>query len=230
GCTIPASRTIASANSARSWSPAARRSWPSSSTSGCSNCRPNSKRPAPTWSPRSWAPTSRLSSRPARTWRIPPWQRKTRLVWRASPAHPPPRAVPKARPNCQPGPRLPSPPASPPPNRQSPRLKLRHHRRPMRELPVDAKVICTDGDAGWLTDLVVSQATRAVTHIVVRENTGDGREFLVPLDRIADSSREEVRLSCSRAELTTFPEFTSTHYVAASSPEAQPVVAAWEME
>jgi uncharacterized membrane protein len=100
----------------------------------------------------------------------------------------------------------------------------------MRELPVDGKVICTDGEAGWLTDLVVSQASRAVTHIVVRENTGDGREYLVPLDRVADSSREEVHLNCTRAELEGFPEFTTTHYVAASSPEAQPVVAAWEME
>ncbi len=100
----------------------------------------------------------------------------------------------------------------------------------MRELPVDGKVICTDGDAGWLTDLVVSQASRAVTHIVVRENSGEGREFLVPLDKVTDSTREEVHLSCSRAELAAFPEFTTTHYVAASSPEAQPVVAAWEME
>jgi uncharacterized membrane protein/sporulation protein YlmC with PRC-barrel domain len=100
----------------------------------------------------------------------------------------------------------------------------------MRELPVDAKVVCTDGDAGWLTDLVVDPATRAVTHVVVRENTGDGREFLVPLDKVTDSSREEVRLGCTRAELAAFPEFTTTHYVPASSPEAQPIVAAWEMQ
>jgi uncharacterized membrane protein len=100
----------------------------------------------------------------------------------------------------------------------------------MRELPVDAKVVCTDGDAGWLTDLVVDRATRAVTNIVVRENTGGGREFLVPLDKVTDSSREEVRLACTCAELTAYPEFTTTHYVPASSPEAQPIVAAWEME
>jgi uncharacterized membrane protein len=100
----------------------------------------------------------------------------------------------------------------------------------MRELPVDAKVVCSDGDAGWLTDLVVDPASRAVTHIVVRENTGDGREFLVPLDKVSDSSREEVRLGCTRAEMAGYPEFTTTQYVAASSPEAQPVVAAWQME
>jgi uncharacterized membrane protein len=100
----------------------------------------------------------------------------------------------------------------------------------MRELPVDAKVVCSDGDAGWLTDLVVDPATRTVSHIVVREDTGGGREFLVPQDRVTESSRDEVRLGCTRAELTEFPEFTTTHYVPASSPEAQPIVAAWQME
>jgi uncharacterized membrane protein len=100
----------------------------------------------------------------------------------------------------------------------------------MLELPVDAKVVCSDGEAGWLTDLVVDPASRAVTNVVVRENTGDGREFLVPLDKVSDSSRDEVRLGCTLAELHAFPEFTTTHYVPASSPEAQPVVAAWEME
>ncbi|MBV9324190.1 MAG: DUF1269 domain-containing protein [Chloroflexi bacterium] len=100
----------------------------------------------------------------------------------------------------------------------------------MRELPVDAKVVCSDGEAGWLTDLVVDPATRAVTNIVVRENTGGGHEFLVPLDRVSDSSRDEVKLGCTIAELHAFPEFTTTQYVPASSPEAQPVVAAWQME
>src|SRR5262249_28214260 len=69
-----------------------------------------------------------------------------------------------------------------------------------------------------------------VTHIVVRENSGDGREFLVPLEKVSESSREEVRLDCTRADLAAYPEFTTTHYVPASSPEAEPYVAAWEME
>jgi uncharacterized membrane protein len=99
-----------------------------------------------------------------------------------------------------------------------------------RELPVDAKVVCKDGDVGWVTDLVVDPAARAVTHIVVRQNDVAAREFLVPLSKVTDSSRSSVQLDCTRAELATFPEFTTTHYVPASSPEAQPVVAAWEMD
>jgi uncharacterized membrane protein len=100
----------------------------------------------------------------------------------------------------------------------------------LRELPVDAKVECQDGDVGRVTDIVVDPATRAVTSIVVREDDLAGREFLVPLDRVADSSRERVRLSCTKAELVAFPEFTTTRYVAASSPEAQPVIAQWQLD
>src|SRR5436853_2764374 len=100
----------------------------------------------------------------------------------------------------------------------------------MRELPIDAKAVCTDGDAGWVTDVVVDPKARAITHIVVRENNTSGREFLVPLENVTDSSRSLLRLNCRRADLSRFPEFTTTHYVLASSPEAQPVVAQMEMD
>jgi uncharacterized membrane protein/sporulation protein YlmC with PRC-barrel domain len=100
----------------------------------------------------------------------------------------------------------------------------------MRELPVDAKVFCRDGEAGQVTDVVVDPHARAVTHIVVREGGLAGREFLVPLEKVSDSSRARVQLTCTVADLSKFPEFTTTRYVPASSPEAQPVIAQWEME
>src|SRR5947209_7711013 len=100
----------------------------------------------------------------------------------------------------------------------------------MRELPVDAKAVCSDGQAGHVTDVIVDPVARKVTHIVVREKSPADREFLVPVTSVVDSSRAEVRLACTRAELLQFPEFTATHFVSASSPEAQPVLAAREVE
>ena len=100
----------------------------------------------------------------------------------------------------------------------------------MRELPVDAKAICQDGDAGHVTDVIVDPVARTVTHIVISESTLGGREFLVPLDKVIDSSITEVHLAFTRAELAHFPEFTTTRFVSASSPEAQPVIAARQME
>jgi uncharacterized membrane protein len=85
-------------------------------------------------------------------------------------------------------------------------------------------VHATDGEVGYLTDVIVSPGGRRVTHIVVAESALTGREFLVPVERIAGSDRQTVRLNCTGHELTGFPEFTSTRYVPASSPEAQPAL------
>jgi uncharacterized membrane protein/sporulation protein YlmC with PRC-barrel domain len=100
---------------------------------------------------------------------------------------------------------------------------------PARELPIDAKVLCTDGEVGRLTDVVVDPVRRRVTHLVVRQDALPAREVLVPAERIAGSSRTEVRLDCTRDEMAGFPEFTETRYVPASSPEAQAVIADWQM-
>jgi uncharacterized membrane protein/sporulation protein YlmC with PRC-barrel domain len=100
-----------------------------------------------------------------------------------------------------------------------------------RELPVDAKVLCTDGEVGRLTDVIVNPVQRKVTHIVVCENAPAARELLVPAEHIVESSRAGgVRLDCTRDEVGRCPEFTATRYVPASSPEGQAVVAEWQME
>ena len=98
------------------------------------------------------------------------------------------------------------------------------------EVPVDATAACTDGDVGWITDVVVDPIQRSVTHVVVRENHAAAREFLVPFQAVSACSRKVVTLGCARADLAAFPDFTTTRYVPASSPEAQPVVAEWEMQ
>ena len=83
----------------------------------------------------------------------------------------------------------------------------------MRELPVDAKVVCTDGEAGRVVDVVVNPVARTVTHIVVREHDVVGRESLVPLSRVTDSNRSVVQLDCSKADLADFPEFEGKRIV-----------------
>jgi uncharacterized membrane protein len=100
----------------------------------------------------------------------------------------------------------------------------------MRELPVDAKAMCRDGECGQVTDVIVDPVARKVTHVVVRESRLGSREFLVPMEKVTDSSADVVHLMCSTAELGDFQEFTTTRFVSASSPEAQPVVAARQME
>jgi uncharacterized membrane protein/sporulation protein YlmC with PRC-barrel domain len=98
-----------------------------------------------------------------------------------------------------------------------------------REIAVGAKVEGTDGEIGRLTDVIVNPLQRRVTHVVVEVDGGTGA-FLVPVERIAGSTREAVRLSCSRAEVGQLPEFYTTRFVPATSPEAQPVLQAWQAQ
>ena len=99
-----------------------------------------------------------------------------------------------------------------------------------REIAVDAKVVCSDGEMGKLTDVIVDPVARRVTHVVVQERGAAARSVMVPVERIAETSRVTVRLKGKLAEAANFPEFYATRYVPATSPEAQTTMMAWEQD
>jgi uncharacterized protein YrrD len=81
------------------------------------------------------------------------------------------------------------------------------------ELRLNAQVVCADGPAGHLTDVILDPISDQVTHLVV-EVKGFGRtQHLVPVTLVQATSTREVRLQCSRAELRQTEFFT----------EAQPI-------
>jgi uncharacterized membrane protein/uncharacterized protein YrrD len=99
-----------------------------------------------------------------------------------------------------------------------------------REIAVGAKVVCTDGDMGKLTEVIVNPVLRRLTHVVVEERGGEARSLMVPVEQIAETSRDTVRLKCKLAEAAKLPEFYATRYIPSNSPEAQPVIQEWESE
>jgi uncharacterized membrane protein/sporulation protein YlmC with PRC-barrel domain len=98
-----------------------------------------------------------------------------------------------------------------------------------REIAVGARVEGTDGEVGRLANVIVNPLRRRVTHVVVEEHGGT-QAFLVPVERIVGATREVVRLDRSRAEVSQLPPFLATRYVPATSPEAQPVLEAWQAQ
>jgi len=78
------------------------------------------------------------------------------------------------------------------------------------ELRLNAQVVCADGPAGHLTDVILDPISDQVTHLVV-EVKGFGRpQHLVPVTLVQATSTREVRLHCSRAELRQTEFFTET--------------------
>jgi len=66
-------------------------------------------------------------------------------------------------------------------------------------LAIGAAAVCRDGFGGELKSLVVDPRTRAVTHLVIEPEGGQGLARLVPLDH-ADATAEPIRLRYTEAE------------------------------
>jgi hypothetical protein len=81
------------------------------------------------------------------------------------------------------------------------------------EIPIKAKVQCTDGPAGEATHLIVHPATRRVTRIVVKEVRSPHAERLVPFRLVEGTTVAEIHLRCSRQEVSRMQSFVRTEIV-----------------
>lgn len=82
------------------------------------------------------------------------------------------------------------------------------------ELPVNAKVECSDGFFGQSTHIVLNPWNNEVTHIVVkRARTAD--EYLVNIDHITHSDDKHITLAVTQAAVMSMMHFNETHYIEA---------------
>jgi uncharacterized membrane protein len=87
----------------------------------------------------------------------------------------------------------------------------------MHELPLNAAVHCSDGYAGRLTHLIFDPTTRAVTHLVVKDDqTEDAQDRLAPISLVTASEHNQIRLQCSKADLEKLLPFSEVNYVSYS--------------
>jgi uncharacterized membrane protein/sporulation protein YlmC with PRC-barrel domain len=98
----------------------------------------------------------------------------------------------------------------------------------IQEIAPGARVEGTDGELGRLTNVVVDPVRRRLTHIVVEGKGVGPNAVMVPVKHVAGATRGTVRLDCSKADVSEMKEFYATRYVSPDSPEAQPVIQAWE--
>lgn len=89
----------------------------------------------------------------------------------------------------------------------------------MTDIPINAKVECSDGPCGHSTYLIANPVERRITHFVVKDEMLPGSsDRLVPVDKVADTSGDLIQLNCSRAELAEMKPFTTMHYVKGVAP------------
>lgn len=86
------------------------------------------------------------------------------------------------------------------------------------DVPIDADVQCTDGVGGRSTYVVLNPITHRVTHVVVRQDSFPHLERLVPVGMVAETSPDQIHLTCSQQELHRLESFVETEFVPGAFP------------
>lgn len=80
------------------------------------------------------------------------------------------------------------------------------------EFTIGATAICTDGECGEVSRIIIDPAATSVTHLVVEPRHRREPSRLVPLD-LVDATTGDIRLRCSLAEFGTLEPAEETEVV-----------------
>jgi sporulation protein YlmC with PRC-barrel domain len=86
------------------------------------------------------------------------------------------------------------------------------------DLPLNVDVHCLDGRCGRSTYIIINPATDQVTHLIVREQWPSRTERMVPVEKIAVTTRDVIVLNQTRADFTTSDSFNQTDFVYTNVP------------
>lgn len=85
----------------------------------------------------------------------------------------------------------------------------------MTNIPIEARVECTDGPCGRSVAVIIHPIRRQATHVVVEDKTG---QWLVPMEQVLETGSGSIRLGCSQAQLAEMDSFIETHYIESQQP------------
>lgn len=88
------------------------------------------------------------------------------------------------------------------------------------DIPVNAKVQCTDGSGGRSTYVLLNPVTHRVTHVIVKQDNFPHLERLVPVEMVAETNPDQIHLTCSQQELHRLESFVETEFLPGEFPYA----------
>lgn len=78
------------------------------------------------------------------------------------------------------------------------------------ELRIGTPIIARDGAYGYLEQIVIDRPSSRVTGLVVRKNPLVDTAPVIPLEKIADATDEEIRVQLNCAQIARLPDFDAT--------------------
>lgn len=91
------------------------------------------------------------------------------------------------------------------------------------DIPINAEVMCTDGLIGKSAYIIVDLVTEKVTHFVVKTKQHN-REYLIPLYKVKNASRETIQLNCTKGEINQFTPFNASYFNGYEAYESAPPI------
>ena len=89
----------------------------------------------------------------------------------------------------------------------------------MTDIPINAKVQCTDEACGISTNVIVNPVSHKATHLVVHDKSlPDNPTRLVPVSKVANVTTEQVTLNCTKAEVAQLSPFIVSNFIRESAP------------
>ena len=79
------------------------------------------------------------------------------------------------------------------------------------DIPIHANVSCYDGVVGKSSNIIVDLVTEQVTHFVIKTEQ-HGKEYVVPIEMVMDSTREVILLECHKEDVYQLPLFEESHF------------------
>ncbi|MBE9136004.1 PRC-barrel domain-containing protein [Nodosilinea sp. LEGE 07088] len=80
------------------------------------------------------------------------------------------------------------------------------------DIPIGAKVKCTDGYCGESSHVLINPITQDVTHIVIGDNYWETSR-IVTFGQILETTPDTIQLRCSRTDIFAMNKFVKTHYI-----------------
>jgi hypothetical protein len=85
------------------------------------------------------------------------------------------------------------------------------------DIPLNAQVEYTDGvvwhTVGRCVCVLINPIHDQVTHLVVKEDSSPNTELIVPVDLVAETTVDTIRLQCNKDELEKMDPFIKTTFV-----------------
>jgi sporulation protein YlmC with PRC-barrel domain len=81
------------------------------------------------------------------------------------------------------------------------------------EIPINTKVICSDGNCGHITCVVIDPITDELTHVVVEDDSYPYEEHIVPVDLFQERTSDSLGLACNRNEFLQMDKYFEHRYI-----------------